>query len=1024
MSGTANSGYDTNGSFWVDPRMSWGTQSWMTNQTWTPDSQMTVHVNVASGDLNISMAMLQTEAGVSLPIDLNFVETASQDEASSEQTHKIAWDWLDTFGEHLYIDPTGQSLTYFGPDGESAAFIKNGSSWNAPGDIPATLTTSGSGYQLAWNTADGSHAAGQIDTYSSTGNLTQEQSATGQTITISYNSSNEPATMTTSAGRTFVFNYYTSGSLTGYLQNIQQTGTGATFEVQLGYNSSDLLTSIEDPDDGITQFGYQALHNQITSITTPAGRELLIGYDPTAGAQVTSVAQQDTDFSTNPTWNLTYNKSAYTTGGTQCMSSTYSGPFECGSTVVQDANGHSTTYVWDNAGRVTNATDANGEAQAVTWNSDNDVTTLTNPESEAETFTWDPTHDVLTNITNPSETLSGSSVPGSTTSLQWTTTTAPYTLHQVSDPTNPSSTLTYSYNADHEISQVQDGLSAQNTETATYQGLSGASCGGLTGDLCSVTDFDGSTTNYAYNASGELISTTPPTNTGTQLGATSFGYNALGQVTSEKDGRGDTTGYQWNGEGQIAKVTYQDGSYAQLNYDADGNLLSEDAPGGDSTFTINPAGLIKTSVINGDSTAYTYDPVGNLKTMAGPLGNTSYTYTAINAPYQVTDPWSNTTTFAYEPTNDQLVHTVSLPGSVTETYGYDNANRVTSYTAVNGSGTHLISDSYSYFTAGGADANLLQSSMNTASQTTSYSYDALERLSSAPATSGGTSYSYGYNGDGGVTWQDIGGSTTTTTLNSNDENTADSYNAAGDLTSDPSIGAFSYNPAGQTSGITPIGGSAESIGYMTDGQTVPSTFGSVGLTYNALGIDDSGSNEFVRTSDGQLLADYTGGHPYYYLLDPSGSVVGLTNTSGTLIDSDSYSPYGVETAGLTGVPNPFGYESGYTVPGTSLLHYGDRYYSPGTASWTQVDPTGQGPGYSYAGDDPVNLFDPTGDGIFGDVVSLVAGTATVIFGVVGQVFCTAETDGIRTFHCLSATLPIIDSGAFVAAEAIYKLTHQ
>jgi RHS repeat-associated protein len=963
VSGTANSGYDTTGSFWVDPRLSWGTQPWMTNQTWTPDSQMTVHVNVASGDLNISMAMLQTEAGVNLPIDLNFVETASQDEASSEQTHKIAYDWLDTFGEHLYIDPTGKSITYFGPDGESAAFIKNGSSWNAPGDIPATLTTSGSGYQLAWNTSDSDHAAGQVDTYSSTGDMTQEESATGQTLSIAYNSSNEPATMTTSAGRTFDFNYYTSGSLSGYLENIQQAGTGASFEVQLGYNSSDLLTSVENPDGGITQFGYQALHNQITSITTPAGRELLIGYDATAGAQVVSVAQQDTDFSTNPTWNFTYNKSAYTTGGTQCMTSTYSGSFECGSTVVEDPNAHNTTYVWDNAGRVTNTTDANGESQAVTWNSDNDVVSLTNSASQVESFTWDSTHDVLEDITNPQETLSGGgTTPGGVMQLTWSFATAPYTLTQVQDKTNTSSTLTYTYNADHEVSEVQDGLTTYNTEYAYYQGIGGVSCGGLTGDLCSTKDFDGNTTSYAYNSAGELTSITPPTNTGTQVGATSFGYNALGQVTSEEDGRSaDTTDYQWNGEGQITKVTYQDGSCVQLNYDADGNLLSEDAPGGDSTFTINAAGLEKTSDINGDSTAYTYDPVGNLETMDGPLGDTSYSYTAINELYQVTDPWANTTTFAYEPTNDQLVHTVSLPGSITETYGYDNANRVTSYTAANGSG-NLITDSYSYLTSGTSptDANLLQSSTNTAGRTTSYTYDALERLTSASATSGGTSYSYGYNADGGVTSQDIGGTTASTTLNTNNENAADSYNAAGDLTSDSSIGTFAYNPAGQTSSITPSGGSAESIGYLADGQTAPNAIGSIDLTYNAIGIDDSATNEFLRTPDGQLLAEYSGGHPYYYLIDPTGSVVGLANTSGTLVNSDSYSPYGVQTATLSGISNPFEYESGYTVPGTTLLHFGDRYYSPNKATWTQLDPTGQNAAYVYAGDDPINLSDPSG----------------------------------------------------------------
>ncbi len=58
------------------------------------------------------------------------------------------------------------------------------------------------------------------------------------------------------------------------------------------------------------------------------------------------------------------------------------------------------------------------------------------------------------------------------------------------------------------------------------------------------------------------------------------------------------------------------------------------------------------------------------------------------------------------------VHTVSLPGSLTETYGYDNAGRVKSYSVAH-SGTSLISDNYSYFTSGGTDANLLESANGT-----------------------------------------------------------------------------------------------------------------------------------------------------------------------------------------------------------------------------------------------------------------------------------------------------------------------
>jgi RHS repeat-associated protein len=957
VSGSQSSGYDTNGTFYVDPRLAWGTQPWMTDVSWHPDSQMTVRVNAASGDLNVGMSMLSSVAGVNLPINLNFVSNAQQSSASGE-SHYVAWDWIDTFDENLYIDPTGQSATYFGPDGESAAFIKNGSSWNSPGGLPATLTSGAGGtYLLTWNSADSSHAAGQVDTFSSTGALTQEQSATGQTITINY-SSGVISSITTSTGRTLDFNHYTSGADAGDLSNIQLAGS--SFEVQFGYDSTGtLLTSITNSDNGITKFGYQSLNNQINSITTPAGRQLTIGYDST-GTRVASVSEVDNLFPTNPTWNFTYTQPTYTTGGTQCVPN--QSQFECGTTVVQDPNSNTTTYTWDNADRVTNTKDAKGEAQATTWNSDNNVVSLTGISSQVESFQWDSTRDVLQKITNPSETLNGNQVNGSELDLTWSN-TAPYTLSSVTDKSNTGSTLNFGYNADHEINQVTDGLSSQNTETATYQGIGGASCGGLTGDLCSITDFDGNTTKYGYDSAGDLTSITPPTQSGgTQLGTTTFGYNPLGQVTSKKDGNGNTTSYQWNGEGQVAKVTYQDGTSVSLGYDNDGNLLSETAPGGSSTFTYSPAGYMKTSDINGDNSSYTYDPVGNVKTVTGPLGTTTYSYSTVNELTSVVDPWGNTTVLTPDPNNDQLVGSVSIPGGTTETYGYDNANRVTSYLVGTPSGTQ-ISTKYDYFTSGGADANLMQSSTNVlTSQTTSYSYDPLERLSSA--TGGPTSYSYTYNGDGDITSQDIGGAITNYSPNANHENAGDTYDASGNLTAYSALGSLTYNSGDQTTSITPNGGSKESISYLSDGQTLPTDFGSTSLSYNALGSDGlTGGNtaQILRTPGGQLLGEYTGGHPYYFLVDGGGSVAGLVNSTGTLEDSYTYSPYGAQTVATNNVYNPFAYDGGLTIPGTKLIQFGDRNYSPIRAGWLQPDPSGQNPGYVYAGDDPINAEDPTGE---------------------------------------------------------------
>jgi RHS repeat-associated protein len=830
--------------------------------------------------------------------------------------------------------------------------------------------------------------------------MIEQESPAGNALLISYNAADDPAQLTTSAGRTFDFDYYPVGSTyPGMLEDITEEGT--SFEVDLGYSGTGtgLLSSITDSDGNETQFGY-GTGNQVTSITTPAGRELDIGYDAATNNRVTSVTQVDTtDFSTSPTMTFTYTQPSYTTGGTQCEDSAsghedlYSGDYACGSTVEEDQDGHDTTFVWDNADRVVTTTDAEGQEQDTGWNSDNNVTKLT-ASGQATTYNWDPSRDILYDITSPPEGSGATS--GSNVGFDYynETGTPPYELKSVTQDTSPSQdprnggtatpAYTYHYNTSGDLVEVDDALSTQNTATATYQGDGVSECGGLPGDVCSVTDFDGGTTSYEYNSSGELTSVTPPTQTsGTQLGDSSYTYDALGNVASVTDGNGDTTSYTYNGEGLIKKVTYGDsGNYDCYSYDADGNLTDEDNHAQNtvvSAYSYNPIGLLASTDFTTpeyeDDTDYTYDPVGNVLTVDGPAGDTSYDYNSVNEPTDAIGSWSGEIDFGYIPGNDALLQTISYPGDVTETYGYDNADRATSYQVTNGSGT-LINDQYSYTTAGGDDSDLMQSSTDTAGVTTDYTYDPLDRLLSADTGTTATSYSYTYNGDGEMTSADNGGTTTDYTLNENNENEADTYDADGQNESLDDGGSIGYF-YGMTWDVTPYGGDDQPIIYLSNGQVGITRNGGYSTSYNALGIDGTNQEDEVRAPGGMLLAQ--GYHqwgdgsdtdtPSYYLLDPMGDVVGMTDSDGNLADSYTYTPYGAQTINTQENADWFGYRSGYQLFNssgtgtfnTNLINYGQRFYDPTTATWTQTDPTGQSAAYSYADDDPINMSDPDGE---------------------------------------------------------------
>ena len=118
----------------------------------------------------------------------------------------------------------------------------------------------------------------------------------------------------------------------------------------------------------------------------------------------------------------------------------------------------------------------------------------------------------------------------------------------------------------------------------------------------------------------------------------------------------------------------------------------------------------------------------------------------------------------------------------------------------------------------------------------------------------------------------------------------------------------------------------------------------------------------------------TAGNPvYYYAFDGLGSVSALTDSSGAAPALYSYEPYGETTASgsAPNTHNPWRYASSY-LDSTGFYKMGMRYYRPELMRWTQQDPLEQPTDavqamrYGYAGADPINRADPTGQSI-GDV---------------------------------------------------------
>jgi len=201
------------------------------------------------------------------------------------------------------------------------------------------------------------------------------------------------------------------------------------------------------------------------------------------------------------------------------------------------------------------------------------------------------------------------------------------------------------------------------------------------------------------------------------------------------------------------------------------------------------------------------------------------------------------------------------------------------------------------------------------------------------------------------------------------------FNGDGDLADQPGRLA-------RTFGYDPVSGRPVRVG--TDRGA---TFG---FRYNAAGervlkSGPDGRLSYLRGVDGAVLAAEQAGQPRQHLIrGPAGLTAVyragdlqhlLTGRLGStralwdgsrLVAAYNYRPFGEMMTPAyqlpTAVAMPYLFTGAECDAETGLYNLGARFYDPVTGRMISVDPAGQYPSpYLYAGSDPVNLFDPTGE---------------------------------------------------------------
>jgi RHS repeat-associated protein len=322
----------------------------------------------------------------------------------------------------------------------------------------------------------------------------------------------------------------------------------------------------------------------------------------------------------------------------------------------------------------------------------------------------------------------------------------------VSDPTSYTNQMTnvtiYAYDAMYrKTNEVTVGV------TTNQYGYNGAD------DLLTVTDGNGHTTTWGYDAYGRVTNKVDAASTL----AFAYKYDPDSRLTNRWSAAKGNTAYSYDAVGNLTKVTYPVSpaitlSYDALNrltnmvdgvgttvydYDTAGQLLSEDGPWANDTVSYTYQSRLRTSLSvqapNADawSQSYGYDSARRLTSVSSPAGAFNYTY---------------------DPVELQRVDELSLPNGALITNRYDGNARLLSTVLKNSSGTALDSQSYVYNTA-----SQRTNEMNIAGDSRDYTYDnAVELLTAFGKEPGGTTnrwqeqFGYRYDAAGNLNFRTNG----------------------------------------------------------------------------------------------------------------------------------------------------------------------------------------------------------------------------------------------------------------------------